>query len=544
MVSPSPSPSSPVPGDAHFTISDPYSTQTFAVRPAGFSSATADLHVTINGQSVEIALTPSSSQCTLASGVINCYADIPAPNGPITFTVKTLDANGNVLSTVTGTATIAGKTTVPLALQGIWKNALVRLQNENPVMGSPSTIPVTVTAYDAAGAIIVGPEPYTSPVPLYNTDTSGATSLSTNAVTAPGQAVTLSYNGTSYVNAQLSAGVPFSQTFGTGDTMMPALRTVEYPIPSGASTWESNLSGKMFENPNGSVSFAERTLTNTTSIGTVSMSGAVTESPTALFFEDIVPDAAGNIWGITNLGTLAQYTGAGAGFQSPALPGSLPGQLALGADGNFWMADGGAGIASIERVTPAGVATDFPLTGGNVALGGGVLAGDGNLWFEFETNLVTSQMNGLLSISPSGVITDYPLSIAQISCCANSGNVALGPDGALYFLYESDHVGRMTTSGAFSSFQIGMAVAPSVGGGAYPNALAFGPDGALWISTGNSNGCSRLVERVTTSGSYGYFVLPVTCGTNTVAADVGAFAKGSDGNLWYTRGNVVGKIIL
>jgi hypothetical protein len=531
------------PGSANFTISDPYSTQVASVHRTYFSTFTSALRITINGSTVQISLSPSSPGCTVANATISCSAGVPAPNGAISFTVEALDANGRVLSQGSGTATINGATTVPLSLDGVWKTAVVRLANENPAMGNASTIPITVSAFDPDGALIVGPEPFTSPLPLYNTDTTGATSLSASSVSGPGATVTLNYNGTSFVNASISAAVPFAQSEGAGDTMIPAARTVEYAIPSGSQTWEATLNGKILANPNGTLSFAERTPTDQPAIGTVTTSGSITEtSALTPGFEDIALDAGNNIWGVTNTAQLAQYTGAGAGFVSSAFPDFSSGPLTLGADGNFWMQASGASGGTIERVTPAGTATNFPLPAGIENASGGVLAGDGNVWFLTTS---ASQPTGLVSITTAGAIADYPLP-SSFNCCSLATNMALGPDGAIYFLPGLTTLGRVTTSGVFSSMTIAFVTLTSIDGESSKNPMAFGPDGALWISTGGfASSCDPFVERVTTTGAYAYLEIPISCNTlNGPSPSVSAFAIGSDGNLWYTRGSNVGKIVL
>ncbi len=410
-------------------------------------------------------------------------------------------------------------------------------------MGTAVTIPVTISTYDADGALIIGPEPYRSPLPLYNSDTTGATSLSTTSLTKPGQSATLTYNGTSFVNSQLSAGVPFSQSDGGGDTMIPAAKIIEYAIPSGSQTWEATLNGKILVNPNGTLSFAERTPTDQPAIGTIAMSGSISEtSAVTPGFEDITLGADNNIWGVTNTAQLAQYTGAGAGFVSSAFPEFSLGPLTLGADGNFWMPASGSSGATIERVTPTGTATNFPLPSGVENASGSVLAGDGNVWFLTTS---ASQPTGLISITTSGTIADYPLP-SSFGCCSQATNMALGPDGAIYFLPSMTTLGRVTTSGAFSTMPVAMVALTSIGGEASKNPMAFGPDGALWISTGGfASTCDPFVERVTTAGMYAYVELPITCNSfNGPSPSVSAFAIGADGNLWYTRGSNVGKIIL
>ncbi len=69
--------------------------------------------------------------------------------------------------------------------------------------------------------------------------------------------------------------------------------------------------------------------------------------------------------------------------------------------------------------------------------------------------------------------------ISTISATDDPGSITAGPDGALWFANPAD-VGRITTSGAISSY------GPGVG---YPASITAGPDGALWfINSDNAIG--------------------------------------------------------
>ena len=90
-------------------------------------------------------------------------------------------------------------------------------------------------------------------------------------------------------------------------------------------------------------------------------------------------------------------------------------------------------------------------------------------------------------------------------------------------------IGRITTSGAMSSFNLGLANFSFID----PTELTPGPDGALWfpihgadqISLASLNG----IGRITTSGVVSTFLLP-TLPDNATA---GALTVGSDGALWF-----------
>ena len=108
--------------------------------------------------------------------------------------------------------------------------------------GTAAAVPVAITAKDAAGYTIVGPDAYANPIQLTNDDTSGATSLSTSSISAPGANVTLNYNGSGNVSAaHVTASVP-----ATGVRSQPAALAVQQAVsnqpppatgPTHIATW-------------------------------------------------------------------------------------------------------------------------------------------------------------------------------------------------------------------------------------------------------------------------------------------------------------------
>jgi hypothetical protein len=468
------------------------------------------------------------------------------PNGPFSFTVQTLDENHQPLSQVGGSANISGKTTIPLALQGIWKIATARFSNETPLMGSPSTITVNVSGYDADNALIIGPEPYSSPIPLYSSDTSGATSLSATSITKPGQTATLTYDGKSYVNVVVSAGIAPSQAYGQQDTLVPALRFAEYPVPSGSVASGQGWLGHLIVNADNTISFDERG-----PIGHVTMAGQVTESAMPEFYSDLVRGPDDALWAVTRTcypnctsqdnNTLARVNADGSLSKLSMFRAYAIGPAIVGSDGNFWMkADPGVPEPqAVQRVTPAGVMALFPLTNGDTGMADPILGSDGNVWTVSSTTLTMH----LVRVASDGTMTSYAL--PSPLCCGFQSNLVSGRDGAIYGLLDGADLARMTTAGAFNKIPIGMVGDTSFGGLVIRNALASGPDGNLWISMGLNHGCNPEVMRVTPSGTYTVLELPITCDTMAgPATNISGFVAGPDGNLWYARGSAVGKIVL
>src|ERR1035438_5273444 len=149
-------------------------------RPLYVSTATQSAAIAVNGGTpLVVNLAPRSSNCVAATrGGRNCHATISAPAGSDTFS-ETLYAStngtGSALSQNTTTATIVAGTTnvVTLALDGVVAALTLTLGNATPTIGQTSTIALTVNAQDAAGATIIGSDPFANPIALTDSDTSG-----------------------------------------------------------------------------------------------------------------------------------------------------------------------------------------------------------------------------------------------------------------------------------------------------------------------------------------------------------------------------------
>lgn len=531
--SPTQAPSASAAGTAHFTISDPYSTsQSVQRKPEYFSPATSAIRITVNGTPVQLALSPKSPNCTVANSNIACAVDVAVNNGPLTYDVQTLGYDNAVLSKASGTATINGTTTIPLALQGVWKIATVHFANEHPLMGSPAIIAVQVSAYDADGQLIIGPEPYSFPITLQNSDTSGATTLSTTSVKSPCECVTLTYDGKSYVNAVVTPILPDGNP-GNGDTLVPSLNVNEYAIPSGSVAATNGGHGRMIVNADDSITFIEQN----SHIGHVTMAGVVTETTVQHDYADIVKRPDGTLWGVTG-STIERINSDGSATQVAQLPAYHEGSLSVGSDGNVWAPIGTNIGAAVSRVTPTGDMKTFAAA--NVqTLDDAVFAGDGNIWYGAEKYYGAAEF---VRLTPDGQFTEFPF--PNPDCCSHVGNVALGPDGQIYSINGAQLIERVTTGGTVSYLADGSVPPMDFYGMSTPNALGFGPDGALWISDGNAS-CDPVVERITTTGSYARVELPIACDSFYGPLEpVTAFIAGPDGNLWYARDKFVGKIVL
>jgi streptogramin lyase len=133
--------------------------------------------------------------------------------------------------------------------------------------------------------------------------------------------------------------------------------------------------------------------------------------------------------------------------------------------------------------------------------------GKSKMWF-------IDQANQLGSVTMSQKVSTYPLNLVPTA-------IAYGPDGNLWITgtennYTRSVVAKVTTSGTETDYVVD-------GGGAEAYAgIVVGPDGALWFTIGGQN--ARGIGRITTSGEYSFFQFQNT------APD--SITVGSDGNLW------------
>ena len=211
-----------------------------------------------------------------------------------------------------------------------------------------------------------------------------------------------------------------------------------------------------------------------------------------------------------------------------------PAGIALGPDGNVWMAET-QGPGRITKVTPAGVVTEF--TGGvtpNLTAGqqpANVSAGpDGNVWVtQFSTG-------GIVRITPAGAVTEYPRAVTGNN---NPVGITAGPDGNLWFV-DFAHPGRivkMTTAGAMQTMASG-GDSSGLSANRFPRGITLGPDGNLWFTEFAVPG---RIGRITPAGVVTEFPLggPSTFSPNRQPVGI---TTGPDGNLWFTEQGDGGRI--
>ncbi len=439
---------------------------------------------------------------------------------------------GPALATGSATQTIVRGTNnaVAIALGGIVASTAVSLASPNPAMGAASSTAVTVAAYDASGEQITGATPYAAPLALADSDTTGATSLSTTTLAGPNDAApVLTYNGSGFVNASITAVVSGVTNFrSTPGTLMPYLRATEYAIPSHQTAGNAyGGGGDMVVGADGALWFIEQR-----AIGRVTTSGAITEYPAAAP-QAIAAGPDGALWFTQGSGGIGRLTTAGAS-SSFAAGGTSGAAIATGSDGNLWFISTNPYPPAVVKMTTAGATTQVPLPAPSsaplISPTALVAAPDGNLW--------TADYYGrLVRIATGGTVTVFP--IPTSSGLLQPSSLTAASDGALW-VAGSGGLARFANDGTLTaSYRTSL-------GTIYQYGFVQAPDGSFWF-TGNAYGTpAASVVRFDPAGQFALFLIPnsATPPGASYPTPVTAFVAGPDGNLWYSRGAAVGRIAL
>ena len=218
-------------------------------RPQYVSSATASVTIkqgaTLLGTFNTSAASPGCS--TTAMGVQCSFSIAPAVGVNQVFTVTAYaqaNAAGPELSAGSTTATIvaSANTTISVTMGG--QVASIALTFPSVPAGTPTSAPFVVLAKDAAGATIIGPGAYSSPITLSVAANGGIVSLAANGgapaasiqIASPADVATISYSGANVSFAAITAtttppggsAVAFSTYFGPTPTIV-ATRTGTFP---------------------------------------------------------------------------------------------------------------------------------------------------------------------------------------------------------------------------------------------------------------------------------------------------------------------------
>jgi virginiamycin B lyase len=238
----------------------------------------------------------------------------------------------------------------------------------------------------------------------------------------------------------------------------------------------------------------------------------------------------------------------------PMSPPSGPNAIAVGVDGNLWFTETDGN--KIGRITTQGKLTEFAIPTADATPTGIAAGADGNLWFtETDGNKIgrittTGTITEFQLSQPSGYSTSWPLAIAPErdrmwfsvvrspvvghidlagEITEQPGPVGLGvfglvagPDGNLWLANTgANQIDCFTPSGTFSGF-------PLPTPNAAPDSITVGPDGNIWFTTSSFYAATTEIGRVTTTGDFTEFPLPISSAPC-------AIATGPDDNIWFTE---------
>jgi streptogramin lyase len=193
--------------------------------------------------------------------------------------------------------------------------------------------------------------------------------------------------------------------------------------------------------------------------------------------------------------------------------------MALGPDGNLWFTENSA--KKIGKVTPTGTITEYaiPPNGGNIFPESITNGPDGALWFTSGSEVGR--------ITTAGSLTSLPPEASLIGFYA----IVTGPDGNLYYSGGPNNNGsivQQNPSGPYVRFS-----APAFPGavdGFQPDTygLAVGADHGIWFT--NQGFGPGYLGRMSTSGAFTSYAMPSTVATS-VTYDI--ISNPADGDLYF-----------
>jgi virginiamycin B lyase len=175
--------------------------------------------------------------------------------------------------------------------------------------------------------------------------------------------------------------------------------------------------------------------------------------------------------------------------------------------GNLWFSERELKTSPIVRLTPAGLATAYPLPTPNAGVEAVTRGPDGNVWFtEFDKSKIGK-------ITPSGRITEYKTPFNPLQ----SVDIKTGADGNVWFATDHHGIGRATIAGRINFF-------PIDDNETQPTTLTPGPNKTMWFVEWKGNNVGFL----TTTGK----VTEYPAGLRGFSNSFG-IAYGKDGRIWF-----------
>ncbi len=528
-------------GTLSFTVTVPAATTSSTARSTKFvSPSTQSIAISIKGQPATLAtvnLSATAPGCSLTAGATTCTVTTTAPVGADTFVVTAFDGangTGHQLSTANVPATITTNSTtrVPLTLNGTVATVAAVLGSSSVQVGTPAQVAVTVVAYDAQQNVIVGPGSFSTPVTLADTDASGATSLSTITVTAPGTSVTLNYSGNSMTTASITPSI--GSTPGTAATFQPTGSAfVNYLAPQPVDEIDAFAPG-----PNGNLWFTSFGSSQTPTVGYITTQGTATVYTAGLNDEYVMGLARGsdgNMWIGGDSGAIGMVNPVSGNVTYASDFTNTPCQnattacgsinaMTLGPDGNVWFTDV---EGYVGYVTPGGTVFEFSVTAltGQSSEPKGLAFSGSNLYVGDEEGFI-DQITLSGSTPQSGTAVPF---LQPCECGSGGYGLAIDTQGNVWFSDGCSDLGMIPTSSFSQGSELEWNVSAVIGSHSFGFLQAV-PGGGV-VATDDIDGSIYGFSATGVSSSQGPLISSLTAFSNT-QADANALALGSDGNLW------------
>jgi streptogramin lyase len=359
---------------------------------------------------------------------------------------------------------------------------------------------------DAAGVTIAGSANYASAIHVTSSDPHVTiTSPAGGLLTAPGQAITFSYDGNAAASSTVTIGYTSSSTIASSAVGVPGLAVTRYDLGSPGTT----NPGQLVQGNDHKIWWTE--------------------------------------FGTNQIGRIDPAVGASSITHFPSgFASGRPIGITAGGDGNIWYSNGGQVIARMTTsgAAPASGPAQITVSG----VGGQVraLATDaaGNVWY-------VNAAAGFSQVAYVDFLTfsTHTFGSTPTADAIGSGSaLTLGQDNAMWFTEPFttplSHIGRITTplngtAGIYSEYNLSATNGTTI----FPFDIAEGPDGKIWLPVFASNAANQF---------YASFV-PGAVKSGTVSLypnliDPNAFANlvtivaGADGNMWIAEGGGAVKI--
>ena len=175
--------------------------------------------------------------------------------------------------------------------------------------------------------------------------------------------------------------------------------------------------------------------------------------------------------------------------------------------GSLWFSEEQLKTSPIVKLTPAGLATTYPLPTANAGVEAVTNGPDGNVWFnEFNTAKIGK-------ITPAGKITEYKTPFNPLQ----SADIKKGADGELWLATDHRGIGHATTNGKISFFSIN-------NNDTQPTTLTPGPNKTMWYVEWKGNN----VGSISATGTVTEYPARFAGFSNSFG-----IAYGKDGRMWF-----------